>query len=85
MLARILLTIAIGLAATSRTLAHDGHGQDGEASGLYHYLTSHGLGVVLLLTAILAALLIIPRVRCPSPSESRQLARTGSERPQRLA
>ncbi len=65
MLARIVLTIAIVLAATSRTLAHKGHGQDGEASGLYHYLTSHGLGV-LLLVVILAALLIIPRVRCPS-------------------
>ena len=63
MLARIVLIIAIGLAATSRTLAHKGHGQDGEASGLYHYLTSHGLGVVLLLTGILAALFIISRVR----------------------
>ncbi len=62
MLTRIVLAVAIGLAATSRTLAHRGHGQDGEASGLYHYLTSHGLGVVLLLTVILAALLMISRV-----------------------
>ena len=62
MLARIVLTIAIVLAATSRTLGHEGHGQDGEASGLYHYLTSHGLGVLLLIV-ILAALLIIYRAR----------------------
>ncbi len=62
MLARIVLTIAIGLAATSHTLAHGGHGGDSDPSGLYHYMVSHGLGVLLLIV-ILAALLIIPRVR----------------------
>ncbi len=59
--ARFVLTIVIGLTATSSTLAHKGHGQDGEASGLYHYLTSHGLGVLLLII-ILVAFLAVFRV-----------------------
>lgn len=51
-LARIVLTFAIGLAATPQTLAHGGHGGNSDPSGLYHYMVLHGLGVVLLLALI---------------------------------
>ena len=63
MLTRFVLAIPVGLAATSRAIAHEGHGSAGYASGVYHYLISHGLGMALFLAVGVAALLTIPRFR----------------------